>query len=459
MNLDREVVDITKYLLAKQSRGECQLIYLPNPTREEFYNTLGELSENPGFSIFHFSGHTDGDKYFVRDNNRQPTEVLVKGITELLGKSKGLKLVFLNGCHNISQVKLLHDAGVKAIIATNRKVNDSLAQEIASNFYKCLAENYSIGQAFDNIRRLYSFGSTNELETHPNVDVDQEELPWGLYLKPEHSNILEWKLPENSDNIHTDIKYTCDRFDQNRKIASFLLPKLKDRRCYSFCLHGNENQSLNGFIERIKLQYFESQKVEQINLTSGLGRLNVNYVVKNQIRDKLLKALNLSDIHDQATIADILSHPTNSLHDVLVIIIDIKERHWLKKETSSLINWVNNDLQLLNVQKKQGPLVIVFFNFFYNNSSYISRLIRTGIRRELDDIRSFKELNMVDELKRVPYEDIDEWLEQFEKNKRSRNKIISQYIDKGLLGKKKYFDMDKIEVGLERYIINQKTTT
>ncbi|HEX7942082.1 MAG TPA: hypothetical protein VF488_09770, partial [Gemmatimonadaceae bacterium] len=56
-----------------------------------------------------------------------------------LGEPPGLVLVFLNGCSTEPQVKRLRAAGVKAVVATTRAIQDTVASEFAQAFYAELA--------------------------------------------------------------------------------------------------------------------------------------------------------------------------------------------------------------------------------------------------------------------------------------------------------------------------------
>ena len=74
-------------------------------------------------ALFHFGGHADGDRLLLQ-SAFEPRPAYAEGLATLLGQQRGLKLVFLNGCSTRPQVKRLLDAGVPAVIATARPIDD-----------------------------------------------------------------------------------------------------------------------------------------------------------------------------------------------------------------------------------------------------------------------------------------------------------------------------------------------
>lgn len=94
--------------------------------------------------VFHYSGHA-GPTAFYLDGE----EAKARGIAQLLGQCPNLKLVFLNGCATRGQIKMLAEAGVPLIIGTHRPVEDVKAGQFAIQLYQALANNETVGQAFE----------------------------------------------------------------------------------------------------------------------------------------------------------------------------------------------------------------------------------------------------------------------------------------------------------------------
>ena len=62
-----------------------------------------------------------------------------EGLATFLGQRRNLQLVFLNGCSTRAQAAGLLEAGVAAVIATARAIEDAVAREFAAAFYTELA--------------------------------------------------------------------------------------------------------------------------------------------------------------------------------------------------------------------------------------------------------------------------------------------------------------------------------
>jgi hypothetical protein len=71
--------------------------------------------------IFHFGGHADPEAIQLID-----TEAYATGLATLLKERlRNLQLVFLNACNTVKQADVFINAGIKAVIATIKPVEDS----------------------------------------------------------------------------------------------------------------------------------------------------------------------------------------------------------------------------------------------------------------------------------------------------------------------------------------------
>lgn len=89
--------------------------------------------------VFHFGGHATASTLLFEDDAGTPTAAHASSLADFLGEQPGLVLVFLNGCCTEPQVKRLRAAGVKAVVATTRAIQDAVASEFARAFYAELA--------------------------------------------------------------------------------------------------------------------------------------------------------------------------------------------------------------------------------------------------------------------------------------------------------------------------------
>lgn len=115
---------------------------------EDAFRKLGDKVR-----IFHFSGHAGPSLLQLNQDEFTPKVTFAGGLAAYIGEAgKGLKLVFLNGCATADQAKLFLERGVPAVIATPRPIQDRLAYNFATRFYKEFtdpAAGRSLREAFD----------------------------------------------------------------------------------------------------------------------------------------------------------------------------------------------------------------------------------------------------------------------------------------------------------------------
>src|SRR5205823_4133848 len=120
-----------------QAEGRCTLVFRPNATLEQIFDVLA--AQRDRIALFHFGGHADSGRLML-DSALGRAPAHGPGLATLLGQQLGLQLAFLNGCSTKPQVQRLLDAGVPAVIATARPINDRTARELAVAFYTALTK-------------------------------------------------------------------------------------------------------------------------------------------------------------------------------------------------------------------------------------------------------------------------------------------------------------------------------
>jgi len=163
---------------------------------------------NDEIFIFHYGGHASGTHLQLETMKGDSQMADARGLAQLMGRQEELRLVFLNGCATQRQVALLHDAGVRAVIATSVPIEDQSATEFAQQFYQSLANRFTIKEAFSNARdfMVTTYGTTRQIKEYRYRDVNwkkmkkngKNEVAWGLYVHEDHEKALEWKLPTSS---------------------------------------------------------------------------------------------------------------------------------------------------------------------------------------------------------------------------------------------------------------------
>jgi hypothetical protein len=203
----RERKNVYKTLMTYHDKDYVQVEKSEHTSIEDFFEIFDRY--NNRVALFHYGGHASGS-HLQLEGNTGTENANAQGLADLMGLQEGLQLVFLNGCATYGQVEALLDAGVKSVIATSIAVNDVKATEFAEQFYRALAKQASIGQAF---RVAKSFLTTKyndnslievkkqkglQLKRTPKKENSASEMPWGLYTRDETS--LNWKLPTMAHN-------------------------------------------------------------------------------------------------------------------------------------------------------------------------------------------------------------------------------------------------------------------
>lgn len=223
--------DKTRYLhLLKQESGNMNEIISPlhdkgaiEMHREESANVEEIASIFQRFdqriAIFHYGGHAGGSGLHLEEGLAG-----AEGLASYFEQQKeNLKLVFLNGCSTLPQVELLMNLGIKAVIATSVPIEDPKAVEFAKEFYRGLSVRQPIGRAFTSassmLRTKYDgVEAPGIIEFRGGVNWDNKktaDFPWGLYVKEENKDILDWRLPVKAKRIQmssSDNKYSSNQY-------------------------------------------------------------------------------------------------------------------------------------------------------------------------------------------------------------------------------------------------------
>ena len=187
--------------------------------------------------ILHYGGHADGESLQLEQEVGVIQMAKAKGLAGLLGTQEELKLVFLNGCATKGQVKSLLDAGVQAVLATSVPVNDSQALQFSKQFYQALSAGSTLREAFLKARAYLETQSDpppfSNIEESRGLQLREstQNIPWGLYWKPEAQSILDWKLPTTSTleiNFATDSTASLAQTAVNNLLVDSTLKAIRE---------------------------------------------------------------------------------------------------------------------------------------------------------------------------------------------------------------------------------------
>ncbi len=186
---------------------DCEVVHKPFTKPHTLLRVLEEYENR--IAIVHFAGHSDSTVWKLDGGT-----VYAKGLAKFLKHQHSIRLLFLNGCQNKAQVAAFVKAGVPAIIATSRPIEDSIAGSFACHFYESLLSNkgnVSIQEAYEKakakveaetgkdflsleIGSLRKVGSKKKGGTRERVKSSSAEQGWAWGLYPKEGSAIQWKL-------------------------------------------------------------------------------------------------------------------------------------------------------------------------------------------------------------------------------------------------------------------------
>ncbi len=199
-NLPDEQRHVREAMEAAVEAGLCEVVERANATVDEVLDVFQDPEYRDRVAVFHFGGHAGDAELLLESAGGEATVAHAGGLARFLGQQRGLELVFLNGCSSRGQVQGLLDAGVPAVIATSQAIDDAVATELSSRFYKALASGatvrtaYTEAQAAVQVRRGDQARGTYRSFV-PDV-VAEDRWPWDLYVAPgAEERLARWSLP------------------------------------------------------------------------------------------------------------------------------------------------------------------------------------------------------------------------------------------------------------------------
>lgn len=183
-----------------------------NATLDSLAESIIDCSKD--LFMFHFGGHADPQSLVldhprgaVKDGEADDKKATDSrdihriNLSRLLVRNENHKvqIVFLNGCQSFGHVGILTAKGVKAIIATNVKVNDVEAVRVAAFFYKLFFEKeFTLKEAFETA--VATVGGNIAYITIVNPGEIDENQPltssWTLFIHAKHKDVIDWTLAD-----------------------------------------------------------------------------------------------------------------------------------------------------------------------------------------------------------------------------------------------------------------------
>lgn len=188
LRLDEEWRQAEKALQEKEDAGKLIFHLSPSTTFEDIFDKFNRFHNQ--ITIFHYGGHSDGNSLNLVDK-----PIRNQTLATLIGQEENLKLVFLNGCSNAQQVKVLFENNVPAVIATSLPISDKRAIDFSKQFYQALTAGRSIRGAFDVAAEYINNSEKDIAVSYRSLALERppKAFEWGLYVNDK--SVLDWKIP------------------------------------------------------------------------------------------------------------------------------------------------------------------------------------------------------------------------------------------------------------------------
>ena len=199
-NLPEEQRQVRDAMAAAVEAGLCEVVERANATVDEVLDVFQDPKYRDRVALFHFGGHAGGAELLLESATGEGTVAHAGGLARFLGSQRGLELVFLNGCSSRGQVQGLLDAGVLAVIATSQSIDDGVATEFSTRFYKALASGVPIRTAYAEAQaavqtRRGDLARGTYRSFVPELEAE-DRWPWDLYVAPgAEDRAARWSLP------------------------------------------------------------------------------------------------------------------------------------------------------------------------------------------------------------------------------------------------------------------------
>lgn len=165
LRVDREFREIARALRAEEQSGAVKLFTRTAGRTEDLRDALLECEPH----IVHFSGHgTAREEILLEESEGQARRVSKQSLAQLFGILKDrIHVVLLNACHSRPLAEAIAEH-VEFAVGMNDALTDKAAIDFSLAFYKAIAHEKSIPDAFDLAR--------NALDLKGNEDADVPAL-------------------------------------------------------------------------------------------------------------------------------------------------------------------------------------------------------------------------------------------------------------------------------------------
>jgi hypothetical protein len=293
-NLKVERESIRKALFFAERSGRCKVELEPDITPERLFTTLQDERYRDKISIFHYAGHADDDELSFENAEGGNESFFSSGLVGILRLQENLKLVFLNGCATGEQAKLLIEAGIPAVIATARSIDDGDATLFSKTFYQGLAGGASIERAFKEaesslLAKHGPSGVSRGIFWEDEPAPEDGQLPWKLFVKDKDE---DW--PASKWQLFYSLENETDPEEQPITVESLIGYKLNNYRITQYIAQGSYGMVFKAVHEDLNT---EAAIKVSYRITEGYEHLKRLVMIGNKGL-RMLKHPNIAEVYD-----------------------------------------------------------------------------------------------------------------------------------------------------------------
>ncbi len=216
-NVPREANEILSELSPLHRNNLINVEVKPDVTASAIIKDLQNPELQLRTHVFHYAGHADNQR-LIFDFASDPLRAAhSQGLARLFEELTELHLVFLNGCSTHGHLSFFEAAGVPAAIVTSDCIDDAVATNFATNFYRALVSGKSIGDSYRDAETaaLLEFGNDHEaLYRSFKPEFHANHKPWELWTNPQTPRELDtWRLPSIASPSSTSASRTREKDD------------------------------------------------------------------------------------------------------------------------------------------------------------------------------------------------------------------------------------------------------
>ena len=198
-NLPSEASGLRATLDGPRSGERWEVVERTNATLEQVLDVFQDRRYRGRIVVFHFGGHAESDELMLESPEGSGVTARASTFVTFLRQQRSLRLVFLNGCSTHGHATNLLAAGVPAVIATSRAIDDAVATRFAIRFYQGLAGGAGLRVAFEEASASQQAGNGRLRAIYrKDVDLTDARLPWDLYVRDGAAAVEEWSLGESA---------------------------------------------------------------------------------------------------------------------------------------------------------------------------------------------------------------------------------------------------------------------